>query len=449
MTRSQPYHELHRPQFHFSATSGWINDPNGLVYYAGEYHLFFQHDPASVKGITKWWGHAVSGDLVHWKQLAEEIAPDELGAIWSGSAVVDGDNTTGFQTGDEKPIVCIYTSAGDPFTQSIAYSTDRGRTLQKYDGNPVLGHIRAGNRDPKVVRHEPTGRWIMALFLDENDYILLGSEDLKSWARLSDVHMPETGECPDFFELPVDGDSSNTKWVFWGAAGVYRLGSFDGTTFTPETESLHAEFGANGYAAQTWSDVPAEDGRRIQISWMRNGKYPRMPFNQQMSFPVELTLRTFPEGIRLCRLPVREIEAIGDKVHTWQDQALTPGKNLIPETQHDLFDIEMEVALGTAAAVGAVVQGTDLKYDCGAKKLTYLGKQIPLEPADGRLKLRLLVDRTSLEIFDDTGKMSASFCFLPEACDVPLEFYVAEGTATLAALTVHELRSAWADVAVE
>ncbi len=443
MQKTQFYHELHRPQFHFSPQKNWTNDPNGLIFYKGEYHLFFQHNPERINWGNMTWGHAVSPDLVHWTQLDHALYPDELGTIFSGSAVVDWDNTAGFQTGDEKVIVCIYTSAGEPFTQSIAYSNDRGRTFTKYEGNPVLGHIRGSNRDPKVIWHKPTQKWVMALYLDGNDYALFGSKDLKKWGRLCDVVVADTGECPDFFELPVDDDPDNTRWVFWGGAGVYRIGTFDGTTFAPETESLHAERGANGYAAQTWSDILPADGRRIQVSWMAGGKYPSMPFNHQMSFPVELTLRAFPEGIRMCRQPVREIESLHGKAHTWENHTIRPNENLVPETDWDLFDVRAEVELGDAEAFGAIIRGIDLKYHAAERKFTYLGRDIPAEPVDGRLEFRVLVDRTSLELFANSGKSSASFCFLPEARDAPLEFYAVGECAKLSSLVIHELRSIW------
>ncbi len=173
-----------------------------------------------------------------------------------GSAVIDRENTAGFQTGREKPIVCIYTSAGKPFTQSIAYSNDRGRTWTKYAQNPVLKHVAGDNRDPKVFWHEPGRKWIMALFLDGNSYALFGSPNLKDWTRLCDVPVPGGGECPDFFPLPVDGDRKNVKWVFWAANNSYLLGSFDGTTFKREAGPLTGHWGKNRYAAQTFSDIP-------------------------------------------------------------------------------------------------------------------------------------------------------------------------------------------------
>ena len=156
------YKETYRPQYHFTPKTNWTNDPNGLIYYKGEYHLFFQHNPTGINWGNMTWGHAVSPDLVHWKQLPHAIHPDELGTIFSGSGVVDWNNTGGFQTGDEAVLVAFYTSAGNhapekvPFTQSIAYSNDRGRSWTKYEGNPVIEHIVASNRDPKVIWHEPT-----------------------------------------------------------------------------------------------------------------------------------------------------------------------------------------------------------------------------------------------------------------------------------------------------
>ncbi len=448
MTCGETYHELHRPQFHFTPKKDWMNDPNGLVFYKGEYHLYFQYTPDSVRHGPNTWGHAVSTDLVHWEQIEHAIEPDEYGWIWSGSAIVDWNNTAGLRKGDEDTIVAVYTIGGfgdppNPCVQSISYSNDRGRTFTMYEGNPVLGHIRAANRDPKVIWHEPTQKWIMALYLDDNDYTFYGSKDLKEWDHLCDLAVPGTSECPDFFPLAVDGDPENIKWILWGAAGVYSIGSFDGTAFVPEEESIKSEFGANGYAAQTWSDMPADDGRCIQTSWMAGGQYPSMPFNQQMSFPVELTLRTFPEGVRMCRLPVREIEVLRDKTHAWQDHTLKAGENIIPDTKHDLFDIEAEIELGDAAAFGVIVRGLDLRYHVGENRLSYRGKDIPAEPVDGRITLRLLVDRTSLEIFVGAGKVSASYCYLPDAWNAPLEFYAAGGSVKLISLAVHELQSAW------
>ena len=442
------YKEAYRPQFHFTPKTNWTNDPNGLIHYKGEFHLFFQHNPFGIDWGNMTWGHAVSPDLVHWKQLPHALHPDELGTIFSGSGVVDWNNTGGFQTGDEAVLVNFYTSAGShapepvPFTQSIAYSNDRGRSWTKYEDNPVIEHIVGSNRDPKVIWHEPTQKWVMALYLDKNDYALFGSTNLKEWTRLSDLQIPDT-ECPDIFELPVDGDAENTRWVFWGAAGKYYVGDFDGTTFTPEGEAHRADYGANFYAAQTWSDVPASDGRRIQIAWMSGSKPPEMPFNQQMSFPCELTLRTTSEGIRLHREPVAEIRNIHAYTHAWSNIALKPGEDLLAGLTGELFDIRVEVALNDASAVGFKIRGEDVRYDVAEKQLTFLERSGPLAPQDGKIRLHILVDRISIEAFGNNGELSMTSYFLPDLGNAEVGIYAKGGTATLVSLKVHELKSAW------
>ncbi len=442
------YKETYRPQFHFTPKTNWTNDPNGLIYYKGEYHLFFQHNPSGIDWGNMTWGHAISTDLVHWKQLPHALHPDELGTIFSGSGVVDWNNTGGFQTGDESVLVNFYTSAGShapkevPFTQSIAYSNDRGRSWTKYEGNPVIAHIVGSNRDPKVIWHEPTQKWVMALYLDQNDYALFGSTNLKEWDRLSDLQIPDT-ECPDIFELPVDDDPDNTKWVFWGAAGKYYVGSFDGTTFTPEGDAHRADYGANFYAAQTWSDVPESNGRRIQIAWMSGSKPPDMPFNQQMSFPCALTLRTTSEGIRLHREPVAEIENIHTYTHAWSDLALKPGENLLAGLIGELFDIRAEIALNDAAAVGFNIRGEDVRYDVAEQQLTFLERSGPLAPKDGKISLQILVDRISIEAFGNAGELSMTSYFLPDLNNADIGIYADGGTAQLVSLKVHELKSSW------
>jgi fructan beta-fructosidase len=445
------YAEAYRPQFHFTPAKNWTNDPNGLVFYKGVYHLFFQHNPFGIQWGNMTWGHATSRDLVHWTEQAPAIHPDKLGTIFSGSAVVDSANTAGFRTGGEKPIVCIYTSAGgtspqsqgQPFTQSLAFSNDRGATWMKYEKNPVLGHVAGSNRDPKVIWHKPTKKWVMALYLDGNDYALFGSKNLKEWTKLCDIAMPGTVECPDFFQLPVDGGRGRRLWVFWGANGNYRLGTFDGTTFTPETDVIQSLWGANDYAAQTYSGIPSLDGRRIQIAWMNGGSYPGMPFNQQMSFPRELRLRTTAKGARLSMIPVREIEGIRHAKRTWKDTILKPDGPAAPLGQGELWDIEAELEPRSARAVGLRVRGVEIVYDSGTKTLACLGKTAPLEPADGRIALRVLVDRTSIEIFADGGLVTMCSCLVPDLADRSLGAFARGGEARIAALTLYELKSAW------
>jgi fructan beta-fructosidase len=436
------YREWLRPQFHFTARTNWLNDPNGLVFYKGEYHLLFQHNPSGINWGNMTWGHAISSDLLHWRQLDDALKPDRLGTIFSGSAVVDWDNTAGFQKGDEKTLITIFTSAGKPFTQSIAFSTDRGRNWTKYERNPVLDHIAGENRDPKVIWHAPTKHWIMALYLDGEKYALFSSPDLKRWEKLCDL--PEFGatECPDFFPLPVKGKEGESKWIFWGGNGNYLIGRFDGKTFTKESGPHRFEFGNNFYAAQTYSDIPSAEGRRIQIAWMRDGKYPEMPFNQQMTIPAELTLRQTPDGPRLHRWPIRELDSLHAAHHAWNGP-LTEGKNPLADIRGELFDLQTVIDPAQAKKIVLTIRGTPLEYDASKHELKLLGKSAPLAPVDGKIRLRVLIDRSSIEVFGNDGAVTMSSCFIPtRASDRPPLALDGMG-ANVLSLDVWEMKSCW------
>ncbi|MHC4665952.1 MAG: glycoside hydrolase family 32 protein [Planctomycetota bacterium] len=442
------YNEKYRPQFHFTPRENWTNDPNGLVYYKGEYHLFFQHNPSGINWGNMTWGHAISGDLMHWKEVADAIKPDELGTIFSGSTVVDWKNTSGFQMGDENVLTAFYTAAGKfakpekPFTQCLAYSNDRGRTWVKYKNNPVMEHIRAENRDPKVIWYEPTKTWIMALYLDKNDFVLMSSKNLKDWDKLQDVTLPGSRECPDFFPLAVDGEAGNVRWVFWGANGKYLLGAFDGKKFTAESGPHESRVG-NHYAAQTYSDIPESDGRRIQIAWMAKGKFPDMPFNQQMSIPCELNLRTFPQGIRLCMLPVKEIARARGRSMSWKNVVLEPGMNLLSDVSEELFEIQAEIEPGGAAEVGFNLRGNPLVYNVSQKKLSCRNKGVEVTPVGGRIKLHILVDRASIEVFPNEGLMPIFLCFPLDTENKTLDIFARGGQAKIQKLKLSKLKSIW------
>lgn len=452
------YRETRRPQFHFSPRLGWTNDPNGLAFLDGEYHLFFQHNPYGINWGNMTWGHAVSRDLVHWEETGDALHPDELGTVYSGSAVVDRRNTSGFQEGSVPPLVVFFTSAGEhsyqkaPYTQSMAYSTDRGRTWTKYAGNPVIRHIAGTNRDPKVFWHETSRQWIMALYLERGRFRLFGSNNLKQWKTLSDVDFPDGHECPELFPLPVDGDAANTRWVMWEGGGRHLIGRFDGTRFTAETGALASEWGSSSYAAQTWNDVP--DGRRLLIAWMRHrpqpgqpSVYQGMPFNQQMTFPRVLSLRSTHEGVRLFAEPAAEITKLYQRQHSMKPGPLSPGENPLSAIRGELFDIEGDLEVGQAASVELRIRGAPIVYDARSRQLTCLGKSVPLAGADGRLQLRVLADRTSLEVFAAGGRYVMSFCFSPDPADRSLALSAAGGAATVKSLCVRELRSAWTGAA--
>lgn len=447
------YRETYRPQFHFTSRTNWLNDPNGLVFYKGEYHLFFQHNPSGIDWGNMTWGHAVSRDLVHWEQLPNALEPDRLGTMFSGSAIVDWDNTAGFQMGKEKTLVAIYTAAGgtsdaskgQPFTQCIAYSSDKGRTWTKYAQNPVLAHIVAENRDPKVIWHASTKQWIMVLYLDKEEYGFFASPDLKHWTHLHDITVPGCTECPDLFELGVEGSPTTKKWVLTGANGHYLVGTFDGRHFTPEGEPHPADYGANYYAVQSYSDIPASDGRRIQVAWMSGGSYPQMPFNQQMSFPCELTLRHTDEGLRLYRYPIREITSLvsPSKERKWQEIDLRASSLPLKGVSGELWDIEAEFEIEDATEFGLNVRGETISYDVHANTLTCLGRSAPLKPEGGHIRIRILADATTLETFGNGGRAVLTSCFLPRQKEKSIAVFANNGSVRVVSLRVSPLRSAW------
>ncbi|MBN2138688.1 MAG: GH32 C-terminal domain-containing protein [Sedimentisphaerales bacterium] len=442
------YKEKLRPRFHFTSRRGWNNDSNGMVYYKGEYHLFYQHNPYGWNWGNMTWGHAVSKDLIHWTELGDAIHPDGLGTIFSGSAVVDERNTAGFQTGDEKPIVCFYTSAGgtnaesagQPFTQSIAYSNDRGRTWKKYENNPIIKHINGGNRDPKVIWHEPTAEWVMVLYIEDNTMTFFSSKDLKDWQRHSDIKCYH--ECPELFELAVDGDQNNRKWVLYGASGDYLIGQFDGREFKKEGESIKFEYGNCFYASQTFNNIPQEDGRRIQIAWGRVAM-PGMPFNQQMLFPVELTLRTTDEGIRMFAEPVEELDMLHAGKHTVKNEILKPRENPLSGIEGDLFHIIVQFDLGGATEFGFVIRGRAITYDAQKQEISCKDKKAFLKPAGGKIRMEILVDRTSIEIFANGGRVYMPMGVILPDDNTEIEVFTKNGNTKIDSLDVYELRSAW------
>jgi sucrose-6-phosphate hydrolase SacC (GH32 family) len=435
--------EALRPQFHFTTPSGWINDPNGLVFADGVYHMFYQHNPFGTQWGNMTWGHATSKDLIHWDNHPEAIEPDALGTIFSGSAVVDVHDTAGF---GKNALVCIYTAAGGtndaskgkPFTQCLAYSHD-GKTFTKFAGNPVLENLSDGNRDPKVVWHAPTQKWVLALYLRGGTYGLFGSKDLKVWSKLSEVDMPGTDECPDFFEIPLDGRAGHAKWVFSGANGNYRVGSFDGQTFHAETPVIRSHFGNTGYAGQTYSRTA--DGRRIQIEWMQGAEFPNSAWNQQMTFPNELTLVTTPEGSRLSFAPIRELASIhstelkpmGDLGNT---QALHEPLYVAPS---GLFDVSLDYKVPATGVLTVRVNGVDVVFDAATKKLSALGKEAALDTRGGKLNLRILADRTSVEIYAQGGLVWMPLFALPQA-DAGHVVKISRGPGFEGKVTVFELK---------
>ena len=447
------YRERLRPQFHFSARRGWNNDPNGLAFYGGEYHLFFQHNPYGWSWGNMHWGHATSPDLVHWSEQAEALRPDALGTMYSGSAVTDWNNTSGLGQGGKPPLVLVYTAAGNPMTQCLAYSRD-GRSFTKYAGNPVVTQFTPGNRDPKVRWYEPARKWVMVLYVGYADPAkkdamgkpgrrdtirFLSSTDLKSWQTMSEIE--GFYECPDLFPLPLTGDPGGEKWVLTAANSDYMIGRFDGTAFIPETSKLTGQRGEGFYAAQTYSDEPKQ--RRIQIGWMQ-APAPGMAFNQTMSLPLELSLRATPEGLRLARLPVPELESLRQKA--WHHEALSlqpGGVNPLAKVRGELLEVRADFEPGAAAETVFTVNGATVVYDADQQELTVNGKRNRAPLMAGHERLILYADRTTLEVFANDGLVYAPMPVLPPANQVVPAVTVKGGAVKFDTLDAWRLKSAW------
>jgi fructan beta-fructosidase len=476
----------HRPRFHFTPERNFMNDPNGLVYFEGEYHLFYQHNPFGDTWGHMSWGHAVSTDLVRWRHLPVALREEGGIMIFSGSAVVDRANTSGLcgPPGSGTPcLVAVYTGHGHgKQTQNLAYSRDRGRTWARYEGNPVLDIGSKDFRDPKVFWHEPTGRWVMAVALAEERKVrFYGSADLTRWSFLSDFgpagYTGGQWECPDLFELPVEGDPTRRRWVLdvdinpgapkGGSADQYFVGSFDGTTFrndNPKAQVLWADHGKDFYASLSWSDLPPSDPRRIWIGWMSNWQYanqdPTSPWRGMLTIPRVLKLAALPGGLRLVQEPVAELRTL--RGEHWSVSGRAVAGPVALEASGDALEIQAEFAPGSASAIGLKVrkgrdEETIVGYDVGAGEVfvdrrrsgnigfhpDFPGRHAgPLALEGGRLRLHVLVDRSSVEVFAGGGRTVITQRIFPHPASQGVEAWAEGGTATLVALDAWRLASA-------
>ena len=391
--------ERYRPRVHFTAPTGWINDPNGLVFFRGQWHMFYQHNPVGPTWGNMHWGHAVSRDLVTWEDLPLALRPDSLGTVFSGSAIVDTENVAGLGTADSPALLLFYTaaggtsalSAGQPYTQCMAWSLD-GIHFNKYERNPVLPHVAGENRDPKVVRCPAAGGYVMSLYLTGCTYALFASEDLLSWRELCRIDLPGDDECPDFHPLPApDG---REMWVLSGASGYYVVGEFDGASFRPVTpvRCLTGE-GNLSYAAQTFSDSP--DGRIYRIAWDRSN-IPAAHFQSAMTVPTELTLCEHEGGLwlRACPLPAYN----GKPLFSLSAENIRSLRRDLPRGP-----VNIVLSLRAGGELSLSLFGLRLTVDPSAGELRCGKRRLPLYAEDGLISLRLLCDRTSTEIWTGGG----------------------------------------------
>ena len=467
--------EKFRPTYHFSPLYGWMNDPNGMVYKDGEYHLFYQYNPYGSKWGNMSWGHAISQDLVNWKHLPVAIAPDALGTIFSGSAVVDFDNTAGFGAG---AIIAIYTQNSDRQVQSIAYSTDNGRTFTKYENNPVLTSEARDFRDPKVFWYENTKRWIMVLAVGQEMQIF-SSPNLKDWtfeSRFGEGQGAHGGvwECPDLFELPVEG-TNDKKWVllcnlnpggpFGGSATQYFVGSFNGKEFVNESPSKTKwmDWGKDHYATVTWSDAP--DNRRIAIAWMSNWQYandvPTSQYRSPNSVPRDLSLFTVDGETYLQSAPSPELLALRDasKKRSFKVNGTRTIKEMISGND-GAYEIELTIENQHADVIGFRLyndkgEEVDMQYDMKEKKFSLdrrksgdvgFNENFPMltwtaiESGKDELKLRLFVDKSSVEAFGDGGRFVMTNQVFPSEPYTHIDFYSKGGAYKVDSFVIYKLK---------
>ncbi len=437
------YKEKNRPQFHFTTQRGWINDPNGLIYYDGEYHLFYQHNPYEREWENMHWGHAVSKDLIHWQQLPEALYPDHLGTMFSGSTIIDYDNTAGYNKKDNPAMIAFYTAdSSEKQVQCMAYSLDKGRRWTKYDKNPLIDSKDKWNskdtRDPKVFWYTPSKHWVMVL--NERDgHSIYTSKNLKDWNYES--HVTGFWECPELFELPIDGNKNNTKWVMYGASGTYMLGSFDGKRFTPEAGKYYYTSGSI-YAAQTFTNIPNSDGRRIQIGWGRINQ-PDMPFNGMMLLPTELTLKTTKEGARLINNPIKETEQLFTPIQKWSNLKSDDANNKMKEFYNsDCLRIKTTIKLSHATDAGLNLFGQRLiNYDMNGNMLNGMFYS-PQDMTSMELSADIYIDRTSVEVFIDGGIFSYSMERKPDSNNTE-GFHFWGNNIEVKNLEVYSAKSIW------
>lgn len=439
------YGEELRPFVHFSAKIGWINDPNGLVYSNGVYHMFFQHNPADSSWGNMTWGHAVSRDLVHWRELESALLPDADGTMFSGSGIVDENNVSGLKSGEYDPILFYYTTAGGnsaisskkPFTQCLAYSPDGGKSFVKYSKNPIISHIEGGNRDPKVIWCAELSRYILALYLDRSDYKLFSSKDLIHFEPFQTIRLKGESECPDIYPLEVKNESGVRKWVMSGASDRYIVGDFKDGVFTPVQEVEQYFYGhRTSYASQTFSNTGK---RRVRVAW--NVLHaPDMVFENQMGIPTEAKLFKISNLYRLSTTPVKEFEGlrISSAIYSTGDT-----NNFKIPLDKSAYDIEI-TAPESCPDFCISFFGYDFFVKPSDNTFSYSDIKLPLSYTGGEIDIRIISDVLGCEIYINRGLI---YTLAPGTADYGLKYLnikpLRDSEAPSVNLRVHKLKGIW------
>lgn len=444
------YNENFRGQYHFSPKSGWMNDINGLVFQGGKFHMIYQWGESARHG-----GYATSTDLLHWTDEGVALVPQKTflpseavknvsgDEVFSGSAVVVSGEISKKITGStDEAIVAIYTGTG--VGTCLAWSNDNGKSWHNYKNNPVANPTKGADpRDPRVFFHKPTSKWVMAIY--ENGTTFYGSEDLINWKFLSNLDFGF--ECPDIFELPLDGNKQNKKWVLMDANGSYLVGNFDGTVFTREEgQNQHImTLGHDFYAAQSFpgGSLPNNDERIIQLAWMDhwNGGLGETIWKRNATFPVSVGLVTYDGQMRVTRNPIKEISSLYSSTQKWDSQLINGKENLLSKTKSKKFELvaEFDLTNTTASKFGFKIANKTIAYQ--VKSQVLLDEELKPDTTN-RIKIRILADWGQLEVFANQGIFSYSeqFAFSPEDHDISL---FTDGEVKLVSMEFHEITRIW------
>ncbi len=451
------FKETYRPQYHFSPAKNWTNDPNGLVYYGGVYHLFFQHNPFGNEWGHMSWGHATSKDLMHWKELPVAIAEENGVAIFSGSAVVDKNNSTGFSTQpDQQSLVAIYTAHTEKLqTQALAFSNDKGLTWKKYKGNPVLDLHKKDFRDPNVFWYEAGKKWVMAVSQPiEHQILFYSSNNLKEWKLLSNFgpagDLSGVWECPDLMQVPIEGEPGKTKWVLFTSQNStmqYFVGEFDGTKFIedkPQTKIHKQDYGTDYYAAVTYHNSP--DKQPISIGWVNNWEYantiPTKPWKSAMSLPRKLSVKKRGDDWVLIQHPLSTLEELRLKKEAISNNSVSKEYDLFQkgncfEMSFDMIPAKnavggIKIAVGNghyfeigydAAREKLFIDRSNTNHSFNSKYASINRKEADLKMYTGMIRLHIYFDESIVEIYTADGTVVFTSQVFPDKSENGMQFY--------------------------
>lgn len=432
------YREISRPQIHFTVKNGWNNDPNGLIYLDGIYHMFYQYGPCSVHWNNLHWGHATSKDLIHWQEQPCALCPDQVGTIASGSAVLDQQNVSGLGTKQSPPVLLFYSNTGDGFVQHIAYSTDHLQTIHKMECEPVLPNICAGNRDPSVVWCEELKAWLMALYMDGDEYWLFSSDNLLHWRLHQQLHLPGDNECPDLY--PILSDCGERKWVLSGAHDVYVIGSFRDGFFVPEQSPAQLSYGGLMYAAQTfretWPDV-------YRISWDMTTNW-ECRASQQMGIPTKMTLRKEADRYRLCGYPVEAFASLHEQTFSSTAIGLHEGQPYSASLKAAPTDLVLSLDNRLSGNLWIDLFDFPVTLNFDTRTITAGNTAAPLLARANAVRLRLIYDSRTLELYVDEGAaiLAAEYAMDFSQCTLRLHSNVSLTVQSLQASALHTIWNA-------